>query len=166
MHIFLDTALPQDVKNNPVLVHYREMQIHKRNDDYPWMKNLLVNLPSSFDDKFKLPTDEGFEFVKNVNFNSSATKDFVDASDAALTCEDHTMSEYEKFSNLHPVPDVRVYEVGRWTSDVEFGRQILNGVNPVVIRKCNSPIKNFPVTNQMVKGLLDRGQTLKQAMEV
>ena len=163
--VFL-TAIPEDVKNNPVLLHYRELQLQGRNDSYPWAKHLVANLPSSFEDKFNLPTEEGFHSVKNVNFYGSGGFDAIDAATAVILPKGQTMSEYEKMAKLHPVPDVRVYELGRWTSDVEFGRQILNGVNPVVIRRCSSALKQFPVTEEMVKGLIDRGQTLKEAMEV
>ena len=142
------------------------MQLQKRHDSYPWTTHLLVHLPSSFDDKFPLPTEEGFQFVKNVDFYKSGAGDAIDAAEVIIITEEQTMSEYEKIAKLHPVPNVRVSELGRWTSDVEFGRQILNAVNPVVIRRYDSPLHNFPVTKEMVKGLLDRGETLEQAMKV
>ena len=52
-----------------------------------------------------------------------------------------------------------------WKTDVEFGRQILNGANPFVIKKCESLPKKFPVTNLMVKGLMSRRLTLEEEME-
>ena len=163
---YFSAALPQDVKGNPVLVSCRETELAKRNKTYPWMSCQLICLPSAFDDKFKLPTNEGFQFVKNVNFYSSGGIDAVDAAVGGITSEANTLSGYEKFAKLHPVPDVRVYELGRWTRDVEFGRQILNGVNPVVIRRCDTLPHNFPVTDDMVKGSLDRGMSLEEAMKV
>ena len=42
----------------------------------------------------------------------------------------------------------------------------LNGVNPNVIRRCEKLPSNFPVTEEMVKTLLDRGKTLQEEMEV
>ena len=160
------SALPQEVKDDKVLVLNREMQVAKRSKIYRWMTCPSVCLPSAFDDSRTLPTDEGFQFVKNVDFFSSGGKDATDAGEAAVTTKANTMECYETFANLHPVPDVRVYELGRWTSDVEFGRQILNGVNPVVIQRCESLPDKFPVTEEMVKGSLDRGLTLVQAIEV
>ena len=35
----------------------------------------------------------------------------------------------------------------------------MNGVNPVVIEKCTALPSNFPVTNDMVKGILNIGLT-------
>ena len=59
-----------------------------------------------------------------------------------------------------------VFEGHRWVLDVEFGRQMLNGVNPVVIEKCSSLPDYFPVTNEMVKSYLTRGLSLEEEMEV
>ena len=56
-----------------------------------------------------------------------------------------------------------------WRDDVWFGAQFLNGSNPEVIRKCDkkNPLPgNFPVKNEMVAKLLDRGYDLDRAMQV
>lgn len=62
--------------------------------------------------------------------------------------------------------DKTLYQTGRWTTDVEFGRQILNGVNPIIIEKCSKLPSNFPVTDDMVKPFLVRGLTLDDEMKV
>ena len=61
---------------------------------------------------------------------------------------------------------LKVCQAHRWTNDEEFGQQILNGVNPVMIRRGSSLPYNFPVTHNMVKGSLVRNMTLKQEMKV
>ena len=58
------------------------------------------------------------------------------------------------------------YETYRFASDVHFGEQILNGVNCVVVKKCNALPDNFPVTNEMVQQFLNNGHSLEQAMQV
>ena len=58
------------------------------------------------------------------------------------------------------------YETYRFASDVHFGEQILNGVNCVVVKKCNTLPDNFPVTNEMVQPFLNNGHSLKRAMQV
>ncbi|GHD27090.1 lipoxygenase family protein [Halioglobus pacificus] len=51
----------------------------------------------------------------------------------------------------------------RFGSDLEFGRQRMNGVNPVLIKRCTRLPDKFPVTNDMVKPQLDEGDTLSKA---
>ena len=67
------------------------------------------------------------------------------------------LSDYAKFAKtLNPDEALPLYEAGRWTSDVEFGSQMLNGVNPMVIKKCTDIPSKFPVTNDLVKPYLTR----------
>ena len=51
----------------------------------------------------------------------------------------------------------------RFGSDLEFGRQRLNGVNPILIRRCDKLPDKLPVTDDLVAGLLDEGDTLAKA---
>ncbi|MBK1990826.1 hypothetical protein A0J48_025520 [Sphaerospermopsis aphanizomenoides BCCUSP55] len=56
-----------------------------------------------------------------------------------------------------------------WDSDVEFGRQRLAGMNPVVIRKCLaddiSPESNFPVTDQIINPVQGKEINLESALQ-
>ena len=58
------------------------------------------------------------------------------------------------------------YELARWTSDADFGRLILNGVNCVIIKRCTVLPQYFPVTQDMVYQSLVRGDVLKEEMKV
>ncbi|XP_030609359.1 arachidonate 15-lipoxygenase B-like [Archocentrus centrarchus] len=50
---------------------------------------------------------------------------------------------------LHRTP-ISEYVSHHWDDDAFFGYQYLNGVNPLVIRRCTALPENFPVTDQMV----------------
>uniref|UniRef100_A0A8C5A3D6 Arachidonate 15-lipoxygenase B-like n=1 Tax=Gadus morhua TaxID=8049 RepID=A0A8C5A3D6_GADMO len=55
------------------------------------------------------------------------------------------------------------YVQQNWMKDSLFGYQFLNGVNPMVIRRCSVLPENFPVTDQMV--FLDGGKSLAEEMQ-
>ena len=127
-------------------------------------------MPSGIDDGGKtlitanIPPDEKFERVKLIDFTGDALKAAaVMGIKTAVTSLD-SLHGYEELATQLGVPEVQLYQTDRWATDVEFGRQMLNGVNPVVIRKISSLPGNFPVTNEMVQGSL-RG-TLEQEMKV
>ena len=51
----------------------------------------------------------------------------------------------------------------KWKKDEEFGRQILNGINPCSIEKVKERLpENFPVSDSHVNGLLCRGISLQE----
>ena len=52
-----------------------------------------------------------------------------------------------------------------WQKDEEFGRQILNGINPAMIQRCTAIPENFPIDNSSVSDCLTRGLTLEEEME-
>lgn len=65
------------------------------------------------------------------------------------------------FNSLTLCPEYVQYH---WKEDSFFGYQFLNGVNPMLIRRCSSLPGNFPVTDEMV---FSGGQVrLKEEMEV
>ena len=139
------------------------MQLAKRKQLYQWKKLEDLYLPSCVQD---MPHDEGFELVKNVQFHASFIKTGIHAKLAGLIMDVDHLHGYEEYAKLIEEPEIRTYEFSRWTSDVEFGRQILNAVNPVMIRKCETLPAKFPVTDEMVQSSLHRGLTLAQEMQV
>ncbi|XP_038624745.1 hydroperoxide isomerase ALOXE3 isoform X1 [Tachyglossus aculeatus] len=52
-----------------------------------------------------------------------------------------------------------------WREDWFFGYQYLNGVNPVMLRRCCRLPENFPVTSDMVAPVLGPGRRLHEEME-
>lgn len=163
----MDDLPTEDDTARNILLQQRNSQLEKRKSEYKWKIWSDTGLPSGIDDSHtNLPEDEQFERSKCIDF----TKDAIEGGAKIVfqlpfrKIEDlHT---YEQMATSLGTPEVRVHNAARWTTDVEFGRQMLNGVNPVVIERCTSLPANFPVTNEMVKGLLNRGLTLEQEMEV
>ena len=171
---FLSAATEKDVANNPVLLHQREAQLAQRQERYRWLPFPDLGMPSAFDDGGKtsainahVPPDEKFDRVKDLDFTGDAVK-----AAAALGIESAVVSldslhGYVELATTMGDPEPEIYQTDRWATDVEFGRQMLNGVNPVVIRKISKyPLPgNFPVTNEMVQGSLHAG-TLEDQIKV
>ena len=53
----------------------------------------------------------------------------------------------------------------KWDEDEEFGRQVLNGMNPVMIKRVKKIPENFPVTPDSVKDQLTRGHCLEEELD-
>ena len=53
-----------------------------------------------------------------------------------------------------------------WMEDKVFGMQYLNGVNPMLIERCDRLPAGLPVTQNLVGKFLDRGLSLKEEIEV
>ncbi|MCG8623303.1 MAG: hypothetical protein MJE68_15095 [Proteobacteria bacterium] len=110
--------------------------------------------------------DEQFELKKMFDFTGTALRDSVVLLEKSALEDITDLHDYEKLAAVLGEHELSVYKGGRWMTDVEFGRQILNGVNPVVIERCTNLPPNFPVTADMVKGFLNRGKTLDKEMKV
>lgn len=156
-----------DVQNNEILKQDRKDQLKKRKNEYQWQQFPNSGLPSAIKDNvLSLPDDEQFDLVKNVDFTKSGLEGVLATTSAGAFMSIKDIESYvELLKNLDQSP-LKIQKAGRWTSDVEFGRQILNGVNPVVIEKCTEIPKNFRVTNDLVAPFLTRGKTLDEEMKV
>ena len=142
-------------------------QLKQRQELYQWQKFPELGMPSGIlDSVINLPADENFGAVKDFEFYGGALAGFSGLQlETFITADD--LHAYEMLADtLGPGGKRPLYQAGRWTTDVEFGRQMLNGVNLIVIEKCVERPSNFPVTNDMLKPFLVRGLTLEEEMKV
>uniref|UniRef100_A0A8C3WK49 Polyunsaturated fatty acid lipoxygenase ALOX15 n=1 Tax=Catagonus wagneri TaxID=51154 RepID=A0A8C3WK49_9CETA len=65
---------------------------------------------------------------------------------------------------LHASPPAE-YVFEHWQEDAFFAYQFLNGLNPVLIRRCRCLPENFPVTDAMVAPVLGPGTSLQAELE-
>ena len=125
-------------------------------------------MPSAIDMRSKnLTSDEQFGSVKGIDFTKDAISAAVTLQFTAAFTEIKSLSQFEQLATaMGKLDQFPTFEISRWTHDEEFGRQILNGVNPVIIERCSSLPPNFHVTNAMVDTSMDRNLSLDDAMKV
>jgi hypothetical protein len=70
-----------------------------------------------------------------------------------------SLKVFDRYYPLWHEPKV----ISRFGSDLEFGRQRVNGLNPVLVKRCTHIPDNFPVTEETVAGLLDKKDSLEKA---
>lgn len=183
MIFFFISATLKDIQDNPILVKQRSDQLKKRREEYKWKQYSDLGYPSSIDDGTDdtIPLDEEFERTKQEHFLGTVAKNqiigvftsikvflvqtFEKLTGLSLT-EDKSMTTLDKYEDftlriksineddINVNGAFSVYKGYRWVSDVEFGRQALNGVNPHIIRRCNSLPDHFPVTQELIAGVL------------
>ena len=187
--IFLALATLQQVADTEILVKQRKRQLELRQKAYKWHCFEDTGVPSAIVDQHNLPLDEQFQKGKMINLFEDALK----AKLASSAAEGEILVLHELENTIHskrlqPLKNLYDFEMvavelesmnyemqkdyipthvgSRWVSDVEFGRQILNGVNPVLIRRCTKIPENFQVTSDMVQPFMYNGKTLDQEMQV
>ena len=76
--------------------------------------------------------------------------------------------KFASYTSASSLPDGAKGDMCRAVeNDVQFGRLFLTGPNPVMLTKCSAIPKNkFPVTDDMLAGLLDRSKNLQQEARV
>ncbi|RXN14495.1 arachidonate 5-lipoxygenase-like isoform X1 [Labeo rohita] len=156
--------LPQDDN----MKEYRRKELGSRQLLFRW-KEWLPGFPMSIDvnASTELPLDIQFESAKSVDFSLNYIKAIRNLG----------LNKFMKLSSWKDIADfekifVKIknnreqeYVMQNWNEDYFFGYQFLNGSNPVIIRKCMNLPDKFAVTQEMVKGSLDRGLTLQEELK-
>ena len=120
-------------------------------------ENLNINLKFT-DNKQRDFTANRMTVLRSVAFASVRNnfKDFFEFQDYSKAAKQLNKN---KWMGLHYLED------DKWMEDEEFGRQMMNGMNPALIELCRTLPDNFPVQNEHVALLLARGLTLQEEIE-
>ncbi|XP_047688829.1 polyunsaturated fatty acid lipoxygenase ALOX15B [Prionailurus viverrinus] len=154
--------------DHPVLQQQRREELQARQDSYQW-KTYRPGWPRCLDEKTVKDLDLNIKYsvTKNVHFYLKAGSGFTEMTLKGLLCRKgpwKSLHEMKRMFNFHKSPAAEyVYE--HWQEDAFFASQFLNGLNPVLIRRCRSLPENFPVTDDLVAPVLGPGASLQAELE-
>ncbi|XP_049899817.1 polyunsaturated fatty acid lipoxygenase ALOX15B-like [Epinephelus moara] len=126
---------------------------NQQEKDYRWHEH-AEGIPHCMkaEDLSDLPPEVQFSFTKDAEFKLTAAfglaelylKGLADSRDNWLDIDDIKGVFWCKRT------DISDYVQKHWKEDALFAYQFLNGVNPMLIRRCSALPDNFPVTDDMV----------------
>ncbi|XP_077073636.1 polyunsaturated fatty acid 5-lipoxygenase-like [Siphateles boraxobius] len=160
--------LSQDDKTS-LLKEHRRTELESRQQLFRW-KEWQPGFPMSIDANSgnELPLDVQFEAEKAVDFYVNFIKAIENIGLNKLkSLFQHSWTDIADFQEIFLIikNPVSEYVMEKWNEDFMFGYQFLNGCNPVMISKCMNLPDEFAVTQEMVKGSLDRGLTLQEELK-
>lgn len=169
------TCIPQNESPARKIDNKRAQQTMK--DNIVWNKpsnRMRSGFPGYIDDATYKTMNLNFKFTNPMdhNFDSNRRKALKNAAFKALQEKFKDFSELKHYLraakdlNKHFVKRIPWLEDDLWKTDKEFGRQILNGVNPAVIERCTVLPTNFAVSGENVNNLLTRELSLEEEIEL
>ncbi|KAK7131070.1 hypothetical protein R3I94_016264 [Phoxinus phoxinus] len=153
---------------------YLQLEEHRKNEMkhnkqvYQWTE-FKTGLPqcTCFQEPLSLPSVVRFSFTKDMDsaFNSSTAlgeirmKKLVKRPDQWVEMEDMKSAFWSSRTTISE------YVQLHWMDDDFFGYQLLNGPNPMMLRRCTELPLNFAVNDGVVQPFLGSGMSLTQEMK-
>uniref|UniRef100_A0A1A8HVV7 Arachidonate 15-lipoxygenase, type B n=3 Tax=Nothobranchius TaxID=28779 RepID=A0A1A8HVV7_NOTKU len=131
----------------------REQELLQRHKDYCW--NVYVEgIPHCMksDNPQSLPCEVRFSFTKEKEFLFTASAGLTELKLKGLADSKKSWTHLDDINRVFCCKKTSMseYVQEHWKEDAFFGFQFLNGVNPIMIRRCTALPSNFPVTDSMV----------------
>eukprot|EP01125_Pyxidicula_operculata_P001885 TRINITY_DN1177_c0_g2_i3.p1 TRINITY_DN1177_c0_g2~~TRINITY_DN1177_c0_g2_i3.p1 ORF type:complete len:656 (-),score=156.88 TRINITY_DN1177_c0_g2_i3:146-2113(-) len=156
------TSLPQ--KRDSVTSSLLTMELQHTKKMFNWT-NDRVQLPGFCDipEHRELPVNVRFDLGREKDFWNGVTEASVEVGvNAFLTMLKEFWKTPEDFVTMLPFEHFRPKRIiENWKSDVEFGWQMMNGVNPYIICGIDKLPSNFPVTEEIIINSLRKGKSLE-----
>ncbi|KAM4603991.1 polyunsaturated fatty acid lipoxygenase ALOX15B-like isoform 2-T2 [Polymixia lowei] len=144
----------------------RAKELKQREEEYGW-KVYAEGIPHCIkvDNPFSLPCEVRFSFTKATQFLLTASSGLTELKLKGLADTNEHWSSIDALEKVFCCKrtDISDYVQKHWKDDDFFGYQMLNGVNPVMIRRCSVLPDNFPVTDEMV--FIQGGGTIEEEMQ-
>ncbi len=113
-----------------------------------------------------VPAGEAFTKTKAFLMDWDIGRTLADLALAAVIRfgrSDATIASFTRYYPLQRLPDVARKQ--RWQRDEDFARQRINGINPGLIKLAQEIPKKFPVTDDLLRGVLPAGETLAKLLD-
>ncbi|XP_022380402.1 arachidonate 15-lipoxygenase B isoform X3 [Enhydra lutris kenyoni] len=154
--------------DHPILRQQRQEELQARQDSYHW-KTYSPGWPRCLDEKSVKDLDLNIKYsvMKNSCFYLKVSSAFMELKLKGLLDRKglwKSLREMRTMLNFRKTPAAE-YVVKHWQEDAFFASQFLNGLNPVLIRRCRHLPENFPVTDDMVAPVLGPGTSLQAELE-
>ncbi|KAL2765795.1 polyunsaturated fatty acid lipoxygenase ALOX15B isoform b [Daubentonia madagascariensis] len=162
------TAKVSWADHHPVLQQQRQEELQARQEMYQW-KTYLPGWPHCLDEVTVKDLDLNIKYstAKNTNFYLRGYSAFTELKIKGLLDRKglwRSLKEMRRIFSFRTTPAAE-YVFEHWREDAFFASQFLNGLNPVLIRRCRYLPKNFPVTDAMVAPVLGPGTSLQAELE-
>uniref|UniRef100_A0A673I115 Hydroperoxide isomerase ALOXE3-like n=1 Tax=Sinocyclocheilus rhinocerous TaxID=307959 RepID=A0A673I115_9TELE len=120
-----------------------------------------------FQEPLSLPSVVRFSFTKDMDsaFNCSTALGEIKMKKLVKKPDQWVQMEDMKSAFWSSRTAVSEYVQLHWMDDDFFGYQLLNGSNPMMLRRCTELPLNFAVTNGMVQPFLESGTSLTLEMK-
>lgn len=136
----------------------REQELKQRAKDYCW-DVYAEGIPHTIKagGPLSLPPEVRFSVIKNIEFGFNA---LTAVAELRLEGYYNNKENWTDIDDINHVfwtkrTEISEYVQEHWKEDAFFGYQFLNGVNPMLIRRCTALPGNFPVTDKMVQCSLE-----------
>ncbi|XP_029020120.1 hydroperoxide isomerase ALOXE3-like [Betta splendens] len=147
------TALKVFEDTNHLGAYSRQREMKEREQDYSWAV-YAEGIPHCLkaDDYLSLPAEVQFSFTKDAEFRFTAATGLVELKLKGLNDCKEQWTDFESISRVfwRKRAEISEYVEEHWKEDAFFGFQFLNGVNPMLIRRCSALPSNLSVTDDMV----------------
>ncbi|XP_008059312.1 arachidonate 15-lipoxygenase B isoform X2 [Carlito syrichta] len=153
---------------HPKLQKQRQEELQARQEMYHW-KTYIPGWPHCLDEATvkDLDLNTKYSTAKNIHFYLRGGSALTELRIKGLLDRKglwRSLTEMRRILNFRKTSAAE-YAFEHWQEDTFFASQFLNGFNPVLIRRCRSLPKNFPVTDAMVAPVLGPGTSLQTELE-
>nr|XP_020504092.1 hydroperoxide isomerase ALOXE3-like [Labrus bergylta] len=132
----------------------RQQELKQREEDYRWdvYKEGIPHCMKA-DNPLSLPCEVRFSFTKTSEFLFTAASGLTELQLNGLARCEKNWTDIEDIERVFCCKRTAIsdYVQEHWKEDAFFGYQFLNGINPMLIRRCSVLPENFPVTDGMVR---------------